>query len=447
MSSVADYETASRRQQWRWTATAAMASYLDAGSIMAGSAVLTLWAASYHLTSTSISVISAFSSNAISAGIGALIGGWICDRYGRKRIYTWDLLLYVFGLLWIVFAAQTWMLILGYILAGLAVGIDVPASWTLIAELAPAKRRGRLGGLAQVMWYSGPVVVLALSIALQPLGLLGARILFGQLIVVALITWWLRHGVGESQRWLEARQLRAAQPPPAGPRPTRRRRSPGRRGCASLFSGPLVKPLFFLIGMYGIYNLAAGTAGFYMPYLYHEFGLHSQAADVGLQCLKGALSILAAALIFMPFVDRVNRRGMLAVSIIGQSVAIGLFVVFQISYSVAIGYVLLGGICSGFGVQSFYQIWSTELFPTSVRATAQGFTFAIVRIGLGIFSFYVPDITKAGFRPLAIIMFCLYATAGIIGITFAPRNTQGRSLEEIQANETTRSATAPASAT
>ena len=74
--------------------------------IIASSAVLTLWAASYHLTSTSISVISAFSSNAISAGIGALIGGWICDRYGRKRIYTWDLLLYVFRLLWIVFAAQ-----------------------------------------------------------------------------------------------------------------------------------------------------------------------------------------------------------------------------------------------------------------------------------------------------------------------------------------------------
>lgn len=87
--------------------------------------------------------------------------------HGRKRIDTWDLLLYVFGLLWIDFAVHTWMLVLGYVLAGLAVGIDVPASWTLIAEIAPARRRGRLGGLAQVMWYSGPVVVLALSIALE----------------------------------------------------------------------------------------------------------------------------------------------------------------------------------------------------------------------------------------------------------------------------------------
>jgi len=98
-----------------------------------------------------------------------------------------------------------------------------------------------------------------------------------------------------------------------------------------LFSGPLLKPLFFLIGMYGIYNLAAG-----------------------------------------------NRRGMLAISIIGQAVAIGLFVVFKVSYPVAISYVLLGG----------------------------------------------------------------YAAAGLIGVVFAPRNTQGRTLEEIQGSDTSRPAAA-----
>ena len=122
---------------------------------------------------------------------------------------------------------------------------------------------------------------------------------------------------------------------------------------------------------------------------------------------------------------------MFTISIIGQMVSVLLFAVFNISVTIAILYVLLGGICSGFGVQSFYQLWSGELFPTRVRATAQGVTFAIVRIGLGIFSFYVPDITKAGFRPLALIMFAFYTTAGIIGLLWGPRNTQGRSLEQI----------------
>jgi hypothetical protein len=87
-----------------------------------------------------VGLICAFSSNAISAGIGALMGGWPCDQVGRKRISQWDLLVFVFGLLSIIFAQEAWMLVVGY---GLAVGADVPASWTLITETAPSRRRGR----------------------------------------------------------------------------------------------------------------------------------------------------------------------------------------------------------------------------------------------------------------------------------------------------------------
>ena len=47
---------------------------------------------------------------------------------GRSRVYQWDLLLYAFGLLWIIFATEPWMLVFGYVFAGLAVGVDVPAS-------------------------------------------------------------------------------------------------------------------------------------------------------------------------------------------------------------------------------------------------------------------------------------------------------------------------------
>lgn len=416
MTTASAYETAPPSRQWRWTATAAMASFLDAGSITAGSAALTLWAAHYHLSDTSISVISAFSSNAISAGIGALIGGSICDRYGRKKIYSYDLLGYIVGVVIILAATQTSMLIIGYVITGLAVGVDVPASWTLITEIAPAKRRGRLGGLAQVCWYSGPVVMLGLSIPLESLGIAGTRILFAILAVTALVTWWLRHGVSESARWQESRQDSAG----AG----------GIGADLRALSG-YVRPLLVMTGMYGVYNLSAGTSGFYMPYLYHEFGITSDAADLGLQCAKGALSILAVAFLFMPFVDRWNRRRMFAISVLGQMVSVLLFAVFGISVTVAVLYVVLGGVCSGFGVQSFYQVWSGELFPTRVRATAQGVTFAVVRIALGVFSFYVPAITSAGFRPLALIMFAFYTAAGIIGLVFGPRDTQGRSLEDI----------------
>src|SRR4051794_29211058 len=169
---------------WKNTVLAGLANYIDGGSIVAGAAGLALWATAYGFSSSFVGVLAAVSSNAISAGVGALVGGRLCDKWGRKRIYQWDMLLYAFGVAWIVFAAQPWMLVLGYVLAGLAVGADVPASWTLIAESAPDQHRGKHSGVAQILWYLGPAVVLLMTLALSSLGLLGIRIVFAHLLVL-----------------------------------------------------------------------------------------------------------------------------------------------------------------------------------------------------------------------------------------------------------------------
>ena len=79
--------SADSKDGWRGTILAGLANYIDAGSIVAGSVALALWKDIYGLSDSFIGLIGAFSANAISAGIGALVGGWLCDRYGRKRIY------------------------------------------------------------------------------------------------------------------------------------------------------------------------------------------------------------------------------------------------------------------------------------------------------------------------------------------------------------------------
>src|SRR4051794_41902414 len=97
MASPAALAGAARRDRaWRLTVLAGLASYIDAGSIVAGAAGLTLWAERFDLSSGMVGAIGAFSSNAISAGVGALVAGWLCGRHRRKRIYHWDLLLYPF---------------------------------------------------------------------------------------------------------------------------------------------------------------------------------------------------------------------------------------------------------------------------------------------------------------------------------------------------------------
>lgn len=414
---VSQSEHASPGQHWKWTFVAAMASYIDAGSIVAGSVALSVWVSAYGLTDSTVGLLGALSSNAISAGVGALIGGYICDRYGRKKIYAYDLLLYMFGTLWLIFAVDTWMLFVGYILVGLAVGADIPASWSLITEFSPARKRGKLGGLSQVLWSLGPIVTLALGLLLQPLGMLGMRLLFASLFVAALITWWMRHGIGESERWERENTDTAPVKWSAALRP--------------LLTGKGLKLTLMLIGMYGIWNLFAGTNGFYTPYLLKAFGSQSDAASVGLQCLYFLLVAVFTVLVFMPFNDRFNRRLMLALSTVIQAGGMLLLAVLPLNFGSALGYIVAIGIGGGFGAQHFFQIWSGELFPTKLRSTAQGLMFAVVRIGLGFWSFFVPIITATGFQTLAYILTAFIVISGVIGVVWGP-TTEGLTLEEIE---------------
>ena len=411
----------STRTDWKNTVLAGLANYIDGGSIVAGASGLTLWTVEFNLSASFVGVVAAFSSNAISAGVGALVGGRLCDLFGRKRIYQWDMLLYAFGVLWIVFAVQPWMLVLGYVLAGLAVGADVPASWTLIAESAPEGRRGRHSGLAQVLWYLGPLVVLLLSLALSPLGILGIRIVFAHLFVLALLLWGMRRGMAESRRWTQARQSATD-----GPRTSvagQVRRLLTRRNLGAVL---------FLTGMYGIWNLFAGTNGFFLPYILRTVGSQSQVVSVGLQAGIFALSILSLVFVFMPFVDRTNQKALLGFAALIQVIGVALFAVFPLTLIVALGYVVLIGVGQGMGQQSFFQLWSGELFPTLLRSTAQGLIFAIVRIALGLWSFFVPVLTaSAGLQTVAWILTAFVFVSGIIGWFFAPSHA-GKSLEQIE---------------
>jgi len=405
------------RSPMRDSILAGLANYIDAGSIVAGSAALALWAELYKMSTTTIGLIGAFSANAISAGVGALIGGILCDRFGRKKIYQYDMLFYAFGMAWLTFAVAPWMIILGFVLVGLAVGADIPASWSLIAELAPKRERARYSGVAQILWYLGPVVVLGLGLLLASLGILGIRIIFAHLLVLALVLTLLRSKMHESRYWEEAM---------AG------EDHAARADWRQLLQPRYLKPMLFLIGMYGFWNLWAGTNGFFFPYILRTVGGQTQEASVLLQALNFGVGILSIIFIFMRFSDRVNQRALFLVSALMQMVGMSLLAIFPLTGGVAVVHILIMATAVGFGAQSFFQLWSAELFPTLLRSTAQGVMFAVVRIGLGIFSFFVPYLTATGFHTLAWILVGFLGLSALIGWLGAPRN-EGKSLEEIEA--------------
>jgi len=405
---------------WRDTILAGLANYIDAGSIVAGSAALALWVESYHLSHSLVGVIGAFGPNAISAGLGALIGGRLCDIFGRKRIYQYDMLFYAFGMLWLIFAASAWMLVLGFFLVGLAVGADIPASWSLIAEMAPDDQRGKHSGVAQVLWYLGPTVVLLMSFALAPLGLLGARIVFAHLAILAVALTFLRSRMHESPRWLEARAAKATDA------------KPNRARLRDLLSPQHLRSIAFLAGMYVFWNLWAGTNGFFFPYILRTVGNETQATAVAVQTYSFFLGMCSIFFIFMQLSDRVNQRLLFLVSAAIQVVGMSLLALFPLTLPLALIHVTMMAIGQGFGAQCFFQLWSAEMFPTLLRSTAQGVMFAIVRVSLGAFSLFVPALTATGFTTLAWILTGFLVVSGAIGFLGAPKS-RGKSLEQLEA--------------
>lgn len=404
-------------EHWKTTILAGLANYIDAGSIVSGSVALSFWKDDYHLSNNFVGYIGAFSANAISAGVGAIIGGILCDKFGRKKIYQYDMLFYAFGMMFLIFAAAPWMLIAGYVLVGLAVGADIPASWSLIAEQAPDKQRGAHSGVAQMLWYLGPVAVLVAAYFLKPLGIMGARILFVHLAVLALALTFLRSKMRESQLWEESKAAQNKGAPFID--------------WKALFQPRYLGALLYLASMYGLWNLWAGYNGFFTPYLIKQNHLPTwtetlvPAAYFGI----GMFSIYG---IFMRLSDKVNQRLLFGISAAMHIFGMSLLAIFGFKLEIVIIHILIMGIASGFGAQSFFQLWSAELFPTAIRSTAQGASFAIVRIGLGIWSLAVPALAAGNFTLLAWILVGFLTASGVIGLLWAPRN-EGKSLHQLEA--------------
>lgn len=410
-------ETTISREQWRVSILGAMASYLDAGSIVALGAALTAFQAAFGLGEGAIGVLTAIGPNAIGCAIGAFAGGRLGDKLGRKRIYKWDLLVYAVGILLIAFAAEPTMLFVGTFIVGVAVGADVPTSLALIGELAPSKRRGKLIGMTQIAWSLGPVVVLLLALVLTPLGLLGSRIVFLSLFVAAIVTWALRQGIAESATWQAAAETGAT----------------ARASVRELLSGQNLNAMVWTCTIYTFWGLAAGTNGIFTPYIIQTLGAGSQAASIALSCAGFAICIVVVLFVFMRLADASHetRRLMWGIGSLMQVLAFALYLVLPFTIPVVIANIVLFAVGGTLAGEPTYKLVSQELFPTRLRTTAQGVTFGVARVLLGVWSFFVPLLAAVSIGPLAALLAAFLLVSGIVGYAWMP-NTAGKSLVQIE---------------
>src|SRR5699024_1055062 len=383
-----------------------------------------LWQAYLNIDSVGVGLLSALSANALGAAIGALIGGPLTDKYGRKAIFNYDLLDYMVGVLLIAVSFSFPMLLIGTIITGIAVGAGVPVSWTYIAEESPEDKRAAHVGTAQLAWSIGPMLTFFLAVLLAPLGLLGSRSIFIHLLIIAFVTWYIRREIDESALWKEQKEKEQKDIELGNIK---------RSSFKELFSLKVNREaLFLLLGIYLFWNLTSGAMGYYMPYIYENVGgLNAGHANL-LQAVLWLFTVLLRFFGFMKLGDRYSRKFMFRLG-----AAMGIFAWIMLTFMpmnwpVMIVFVVVWGSCAGIGAQAFYALWTSELFPTRYRASAQGLMYFIVRTGIAIWSFILPTLMATlGFKVAGIVMITFLVIQLIIGLLLAP-NTQGRTLKEIE---------------
>jgi inositol transporter-like SP family MFS transporter len=408
---------------WKATIAVSMSNYIEAGSIIALATSLSLWQEYFGFTNLAVGLVAALSANAFGAALGALIGGPLGDRYGRKFIYTYDLILYMIGTAFVIFAVAPWMLVLGVVLTGIAVGAGVPVAWTYIAEEAPSEARAKHVGTAQFAWSLAPALVFLFATFVVPLGLLGTRIVFAHLFVVAFVTWWVRRGLSESHTWKKSDEERRASEATGIKRRNYRELLTNRTN---------LKALLFLVGVYALWNLVAGQMGIFMPRVYETAGVESATQQNLLQVLLWSFTVLATWFGFMRYGDRVDRRLLYGIGALLGIAAWVLLVFAHVTMPVLILFAVLWGVSAGIGAQAFYALWAAEMFATRYRASAQGVLFFVARIVVGLLSYWFPTLlAEHGVPFVGMIMIGALLVALLVGVIGAP-DTRGKSLEEIE---------------
>lgn len=405
---------------WKATIAVSMANYIEAGSIIAAASSLTLWQAYLGIDSIGVGLLSALSANAFGAAIGALIGGPLTDKFGRSIIFNYDLLVYMVGVLLIALSFNFSMLFIGTIITGIAVGAGVPVSWTYIAEESPGEKRAAHVGASQLAWSIGPMITFFLAVVLAPLGLLGSRIIFFHLLIIALVAWYIRRGLPESKLWTEEKEKQKA----------------GKVKKASikeLFSLKVNRQaLLLLIGIYLFWNLTSGAMGFFMPYIYENVGGLTGGEANLLQAFLWMFTVLLTFFGFMKLGDKYSRKFLFGLGAVMGIIAWIILTFMPMTWPVLIAFVIIWGASAGIGAQAFYALWTSELFPTRYRASAQGLMYFVVRSGIAIWSFILPTLMATlGFKVAGIVMITFLVLQLIIGLAMAP-NTQGKTLKEIE---------------
>jgi MFS family permease len=400
--------------QWRVLACAWLGWALD---IMDGYlyAIILFPAMSDLLGTTESSVIGWYGGIVLSVfmvgwALGGILFGIIADRYGRAKTMALTILVYaVFTAL--SGLAQSWQqLALFRFLTGFGIGGEWAAGAALIAETWPERSRAKAAGIMQ---SSGGVGFFLASLLFLSLGHLGWRWVFAAGILPAFVAFYIRRSLEEPQRWQSAKKTAV---------PLAKIFAPGIR--RDLFVGTALA----VIATFG-YQGAIQWVPTWTASLLHGQGIKSVTGYVSLITIVLNAGGIAGCLVFPLIADRWGRKTAMLLYFLGGFVAVPSTFFLIEDYQTALYVSPAVGFFGG-GIFTAFAIYLPELFPTAIRATAQGFCYNFGRFFSAVAPLTTGFLTSArGSFSTAIGAVGLVYLLGVIVVIFG-RETKGQPLPD-----------------
>lgn len=376
--------------------------------------------------------------------LGAMLAGIPGDRYGRRDSLRGMAVLYLLSAIGCAFAWNWYALVLFRFVGGLAIGGSSVLGPMYIAEIAPAKWRGRLVGFFQFNVVAG-ILLAYLSnyvIGLAGFGAYEWRWKLGVSAIPAAFFLFMLFAIPRSPRWLagkgridEARRVLQLTGDDNSERDLQEiiqslRAEPG---GDSLFTWKHRIPIFLAISI-GMFNQLSGINAilYYLNDIFERAGFSKVSGD--LQAVAIGATNLLFTMLAMSVIDKIGRKTLLLIGSVGTAACLaGVSVIFFTHRHEELLVWLLVGYIAFFAFSQGAVIWVylSEVFPNRVRAKGQS---------LGSLSHWLMNAVISGTFPLMaassgaypFVFFSVMMVVQFLVVLIWYPETKGVSLEQMQ---------------
>ena len=377
---------------------------------------------------------------------GAMSAGIPGQKWGGRETLRVLAVFYVLSALGCAFAWNWYALLAARFIGGLGIGGSSVLGPVYIAELAPAKLRGRLVGLFQINVVIGILLAYFSNYCIARMGLGAAewRWQFGVAMLPAVLFLVMLFGIPPSARWLVTQnrveeahavlQLMGAENPEAELKEIVDSIHLERLQTAE----PLVTrkyglPIFLAITI-GMFNQLSGINAilYYLNDIFGAAGFSKVSGD--LQAVAVGSMNLTATLVAMSVIDKLGRKTLLLIGSLGTAACLagvsGVF--FTQSHRSYLLWLLVGYIAF-FAISQGAVIWVyiSEVFPNRVRAKGQALGSSSHWIMNALIAYTFPQLAKSsGAYPF--VLFAIMMVVQFFVVLFFYPETKGVTLEQMQ---------------